>query len=78
MDKNGNWKLQVNIPMQINIETLPGMWEPIRNMYITLVAKWKIIQNSEDINDKKFVIIPRAIEMSQMKVMKGDEEMQME
>lgn len=54
------------------------MWEPIRNLYITMIAKLKIQQNSENPNDKKWVVTPKAIEMSQMKVMKGDEEMQME
>jgi len=78
MDKNGNWKVQLNIPAQINLQTLPGMWEPIRNLYITMIMKLKIQQNSENPDDKKWVITPKAVEMSQMKVMKGDEEMQME
>jgi hypothetical protein len=42
MDKNGNFKAQINIPAQINIETMPGMWEPIRHIYVTLVAKCRI------------------------------------
>jgi len=75
MDKNGNWKMQINIPAQINIETLPGMWEPIRNLYITMVAKFKVTVNTENPFDKKFVLTPKAVEMSQMKVMKGTEEM---
>jgi hypothetical protein len=24
VDKNGNWKIQLNVPLQINIETLPS------------------------------------------------------
>ena len=78
MDKNGNWKMQLNIPAQINIERLPGMWEPVRHMYITLVAKMKFTVNATNPFDKKFVFAPRAIEMSNMKVMKGSEEMEME
>jgi len=40
------------------------MWEPIRNIYMTLIAKWKFSTNSEDPNDKKFVFLPKAVEMS--------------
>lgn len=79
MDKNGNWKVQLNVPLQINVESMPGMWEPVRNLYITLVAKAKV-QTKVDENgeNKMFVLMPRSIEMSQMIVKKGDEEIQME
>lgn len=41
MDKNGNWKILVNINAQVNVEKMPGVFEDIRNIYITLVAKFK-------------------------------------
>ena len=78
MDKNGNWKVQLNIPAQINVETLPGQWEPIRHLYITMTAKFKITTNSTADGDKKFMFIPKAVEMTTMKVMNGEEEMAME
>ena len=78
MDKNGNWKFQINLPIQINIETLPSMWEPARNMYMTFVLKMKLAKNDTNPFDKKFVFTPRNIEMSQMKVMKNGEVMEME
>jgi hypothetical protein len=78
MDKNGNWKIQLNIPAQINIEMMPGIWEPIRHLYITLVAKAKITTNNSNPDDKVFIFTPKAIEMANMIVKKGDEEMQME
>jgi len=42
MDKNGNWKIQLNIGVQINLQRLPGMWEPVRNIYMTLIFKFKV------------------------------------
>ena len=53
------------------------MWEPARNMYISFVVKVKLQMNDNPF-DKKFVFTPRNIEMSNMKVMKGTEEMPME
>jgi len=79
MDKNGNWKVQLNVPLQINVETLPNMWEPVRNLYVTMVAKAKLVQKSdEDGSNKVLILNPRSIEMSQMIVKKGEEEVQME
>jgi hypothetical protein len=36
MDKNGNWKILLNVALQLNVETLPGRWYPARNVYFTL------------------------------------------
>ena len=46
-------------------------------MYISFVVKVKLQMNDNPF-DKKFVFTPRNIEMSNMKVMKGTEEMPME
>lgn len=78
MDKNGNWKVQLNLAAQINMESLPGMWEPVRNIYLTLVFKFKISMNSKNPLDKTVVINPKNLELSEMKIMKGEEEMSME
>ena len=42
VDKNGNWKLQVNMAAVINVETLPDVWDAVRNLYVTMVFKFKI------------------------------------
>jgi hypothetical protein len=44
-------------------------------LYITLVVKAKLVMDEKNPFDKKFVFTPRNIEMSQMKMLKGSEEM---
>lgn len=79
MDKNGNWKVQINMPLQLNVETLPGVWEAARNLYITMVAKARITTRvDENGENKTFVFTPKSIEMTQMVVKKGEETMEME
>jgi hypothetical protein len=78
VDKNGNWKLQVNMAAVINVETLPDVWDAVRNVYITLVLKLKMTQDDANPFNKKFVILPKNVEVSQLKVLKGEEEMSME
>ena len=62
----------------INVETLPDVWDAVRNLYVTLVFKMKVTQDDSNPFGKKFLILPKNIEISQLKVMKGDEEMSME
>lgn len=78
MDKNGNFKAQVNIPAQINLEKMPGMWEPIRNIYVTLVARGRISFNTTTPDDVIVNVTPKAVEIANLKVMKGEEDVQME
>lgn len=76
MDKNGNWKIQFNLPFQVNIETF-GNWEPIRNVYVTLVAKAKLTTNSTE-SGKVLNFSPKAVTITQLVIKKGEEEMSME
>jgi hypothetical protein len=78
MDKNGNFKMVMNIPAQINIENMPGMWEPIRNLYFTFVAKAKVQLNNTEPENAHFVLTPRSVEMSNLVIKKGEEEIPME
>lgn len=78
MDKNGNFKAQVNIPAQINIERMPGMWEPVRHLYITVVAKAKLTMNQTNPDDVIINITPKSVEMTNLVIKKGEEEVQME
>lgn len=58
----------------MNVETLPDMWDPIRNIYITLVAKFKLTTDESNPFNKVFKFLPKNIELSQIKVLKkGDE-----
>lgn len=68
----------MNLAAQINLENLPGMWEPVRNIYMTLVFKFKIQMNDSNPLDKTVVINPKNVELSEMKIMNGSEEMAME
>lgn len=34
MDKSGNWKVQLNLALQLNLEKGPGEWEPVRSLYL--------------------------------------------
>jgi len=54
------------------------MWDPVRNVYATLVLKMKIMQDDTNPFNKKFIFLPKNIEISQLKVLKGTEEMEME
>jgi hypothetical protein len=42
IDKNGNWKIQLNIVVLVNVETTPGRWESVRSIYMTIVFKLKV------------------------------------
>ena len=74
MDKNGNFKAQINLPAQINIEKMPGMWEPIRHVYVTVVAKAKVAMNSANPDDVIINVTPKSIEMTHLIIKNGDEE----
>lgn len=41
IDKNGNWKAQINVVLSIEVETDRDVWEPARTLYMTLVATAK-------------------------------------
>jgi len=64
MDKNGNWKFAVNINAQILVEALPEVWEPVRNVYLTLILKMKLAQDDTNPFNKKFVFLPKNVEIS--------------
>lgn len=78
IDKNGNFKFQLNMMSQLNVEQLPGVWEPARHIYVTFVFKMKIQMTGDHPSNKKIIINPKNVEMTEIKVMKGEEEMAME
>ena len=74
IDKNGNWKVQINICMNIAVETSPGNWENARTGYGTVVFKMKIKQDDSNPFNKVLSFTPKSLEISQLKIMKGEEE----
>ena len=79
MDKNGNWKFMANVALQLNVESLPGMWDPVRNVFFTVQFKFKMTVTEQD-GDKFLNIIPKNLELTKLKVLKGEgqEEVEME
>lgn len=74
IDKNGNWKIQINICLNIAVETSPGNWENARTGYGTIVFKMKIKQDDSNPFNKMISLTPKSLEISQLKILKGDEE----
>lgn len=78
IDKNGNWKLQVNLPMTIMVEQSKGQWDEARQVYLTIVFKFKIAVNEINSNVKKFSITPKNLEVTNLKVLQDGQEEEME
>lgn len=78
IDKNGNWKIQANLVMNLNVETSRGNWEAARDIYMTLVFKFKIQVDSSNPFRKKFSVTPKNLEVTNLKVLKDEGEMEME
>lgn len=64
MDKNGNWKLQINVAAQLNVETLPEMWDPVRNVFATFVMKFKLTTDDTNPFNKQFIVTPKNLEIT--------------
>lgn len=78
VDKNGNWKVRMNINIQVNLEKDEDQWIPVRNIYATFVFTFKATMDQKDPSNKKVVMLPKRVELSAIKVMKDEEEMSME
>lgn len=69
IDKNGNWKLQVNVPMTIMVQTPDKQWDEARQVYITIVFKCKIAVNEVNASTKKFSLTPKNFEVTNLKIL---------
>ena len=76
IDKNGNFKMKLNIGITITVETSKSSksYEEVRNVYMTMVFKMKVKQDDSNPFSKKFAFTPRSLEIAQMKVLEGDQE----
>jgi len=77
VDKNGEWKGNLNLVLTILVD-IEGHMKPARNLYVTLTATAKTQMDDQIPSEKKFTVIPKNIKLSQVKMMKEDEEMEME
>lgn len=56
-----------------------GSWRPVRDLYITVTFKMKTTTEFDEVTgEKSLVLLPKNIEISQLKVLKDNEEEQME
>lgn len=76
MDKNGNFKLLVNVAAQLNVETSPGEWKAARIIFFTIVARVKFFTNETDsIDNKNWILWPKIVGITNLVIKKGEEEM---
>ena len=54
------------------------IFKPVRDLYVTLVTTAYIRMDDKDPYGKKFTIAPKNIKLAQVKMMKEDEELEME
>ena len=64
VDKNGNWKIQLNVPATIMVETADKQWEKARHVYTTLIFKFKIAVKEINPTAKMFSFTPKDLEVT--------------
>lgn len=74
IEKNGNFHIDLNIGVQMIIETSHGKWEDARTMYMTLSLKGKMFVADAKFDNRTFVVLPKGIYLSTLKIMKDDQE----
>ena len=74
IDAKGNFQAHVNIALKIVAEVEEDNWEDARSMYMTFALKGKMfIMNPED-NNRTLIIMQKSIDMTELKIYKGDDE----
>lgn len=80
LDKNGNFRLTLNVAAQILVEKKGyqdrGMYDEARSFYTSFVAKGKLLIEEVGPNMKILKIIPKNAEVQNMKIFKADGEEQ--
>jgi hypothetical protein len=74
LDSKGNFKIFLNVVSMIIVEKKPGKWEDSRKMVMTFGMKGKIFISDAEFDNKTLVVYPRGLELSTLKIFKGDEE----
>ena len=74
IDQKGNFKAHVNAVFRVVAETSEDNWEDARGIYMTLSLKGKaFIMNPED-NNRTLIIMQKSLELSNLKIYKGEDE----
>lgn len=74
LDSKGNFKINLNIASQVIVEKKTGKWENSRKLVMTIGMKGKIFISDAEFDNKTLVVYPRGLELSTLKIFKGDEE----
>lgn len=78
MDAQGNWKIAINVMAKLKVEMSPGEWRDARKIYMTVSIKMKTGPKDENNPHGEFSIQPKTIDISQLKIMQGDQDLPME
>ena len=62
----------------MNVETSDDVWVPVRNIYMTIVLKLKVTMDESNPFSKKIILLPKNVEIANLKVLKDNEQMEME
>lgn len=74
LDAKGNFKVFLNIGAQMIVEKKKGTWEDSRKLIMTLGLKGKIFVADAEFDNRTLVVLPRGVELTNLKIFKGDEE----
>jgi hypothetical protein len=74
LEKNGNFALTVNLGAQLVVENKKGIWEDGRTMYMTLQIKGKMFVADAKHENRTFVVLPKGVNLSQLKILRGETE----
>jgi len=64
IDKNGNWKVQLNLNVNLLVRGSGGSFKNVRQCYLTLVFKMRMKQDESNPFNKKLSITPRSLEIT--------------
>lgn len=74
LDSKGNFKINMNIASQVVVEKKTGKWEDSRKLVMTIGIKGKIFISDAEFENKTLVVYPRGLELSTLKIFKGEDE----
>jgi len=78
MDKNGNFRFVINLGIEIAVEKGFKQYEEARSIYVSLVAKGKVVikeeTNKKGVSERKLVMMAKAFEIGNCKIYKADGE----
>lgn len=76
MDKNGNFRFVLNGSATVLVQKKRNEWEEARSVFASIIAKGKVVMKEISETEKVMVVLPKALEMSSLKIFNKDEEEQ--